>query len=366
MEIKEKDLKKILANLINQLMLVAGLFLLMILLFMVISLAGNYRFSSGEDSQQQSVPETTASTETTQIETSAIPPIAKGEMWMAPDTNELRPGSEKEEILYGRDLIANTSKYLGPKGSVAHISNGMNCQNCHLSAGTVPFGNNYSAVSSTFPKLRGRSGMVEGIPKRVNDCFERSLNGKALTDNSKEMKAIVAYLNWLGKDVPKDEKPAGVGIYKLAYLNREANPESGKTLYLQKCQSCHGADGSGLKNPDEMSYTYPPLWGKNSYNIGAGLFRLSSMAGYIKANMPLGSTYKNPQLTDEEAWDIAAFVNSMDRPKKDLSADWPDIKAKPVDHPFGPYSDKFSEKQHKFGPFKPIEDFKKSNTKTKG
>jgi thiosulfate dehydrogenase len=89
----------------------------------------------------------------------------------------------------------------------------------------------------------------------------------------------------------------------------------------------------------------------NSYNVGAGLYRVSTLAGYVKANMPYGVTFENPFLTDEEAWDVAAYINSMPRPDKDLSMDWPDISKKPFDHPFGPYADSFSEIQHKYGPF---------------
>ena len=79
--------------------------------------------------------------------------------------------------------------------------------------------------------------------------------------------------------------------------------------------------------------------------------------------MPFGATYEKPQLSDEEAWDIAAYVNSRPRPTKDLSKDWPKISGKPIDHPIGPYSDNFSEEQHKFGPFKPIDEFKKAEKK---
>ncbi len=271
-------------------------------------------------------------------------------LWKAPAIED----AGNEEILYGRDLIANTALYLGPKGKVAAMTNGMNCQNCHLDAGTRAYGNNYSAVAATYPKFRARSGAIESIEKRVNDCMERSLNGKALADDSKEMKAIVAYMKWLGTDVAKEEKPKGSGLMELAFLDRPADPEKGKSIYEQKCRSCHGANGEGLPNSDASAYTYPPLWGDRSYNHGAGLYRLSRFAGYVKANMPLGATYNNPQLTDEEAWDLAAFVNSQPRPTKDLKKDWPDISKKPIDHPFGPFSDQFSEVQHKYGPFEPI------------
>ncbi|KXK29115.1 MAG: cytochrome c class I, partial [Bacteroidetes bacterium OLB12] len=117
----------------------------------------------------------------------------------------------------------HTAAYLGPKGSVKAISNGLNCQNCHLDAGTKVFGNNYGSVAATYPKFRARSGQEEDIYKRVNDCFERSLNGKPLAVDSKEMQAIKAYIEFLGKDVPKGEKAKGSGFKDLAYLDRAAD-----------------------------------------------------------------------------------------------------------------------------------------------
>jgi thiosulfate dehydrogenase len=171
---------------------------------------------------------------------------------------------------------------------------------------------------------------------------------------SKEMEAIVAYINYVGSNVKKGDKAKGSGIYEVALLDRAADPAKGKVLYAAKCVSCHQANGSGMLNADKVSYQYPPLWGDYSYNHGAGLYRLSRFAGYIKANMPLGASYKAPQLSDEEAWDIAAYVNSMPRPSKDLSKDWPKIEEKNFDHPFGPFADAFGEEQHKYGPFKPI------------
>lgn len=279
-------------------------------------------------------------------------------MWKAPEVSSIDAEPNADEIKYGRELIANTSEYLGPNGKVKAMSNGMNCQNCHLQAGTVPLGNNYSAVAATYPKVRARSGQSEDIPKRINDCFERSLNGEGLPLESREMKAMVAYITWLGKDVPKGESPKGAGLYEVPLLDRAADPVKGKLVYESQCVICHQADGQGMPKPDGTGYIYPPLWGKNSYNHGAGLFRLSRFAGYVKANMPLGVTYESPLLSDEEAWDVAAYVNSLERPSKDLSSDWPDISKKPMDHPFGPFSDEFSEEQHKFGPFKPIREAK--------
>lgn len=288
-------------------------------------------------------------------------------VWTAPSDwrmSRLDP-SQRALIEYGRELIAHTADYLGPKGSVRAISNGMNCQNCHLKAGTQPWGNNYFAVQATYPKFRERSGTIEHQVKRISDCFERSLNGQAPDSSSREMRAILAYIKWLGSDVPDHTTPKGSGIYKLRFLNRAADPTKGRLVYAQKCQRCHQPDGSGMLVKGGKSYLYPPLWGKYSYNVGAGLYRISTFAGYVKHNMPFGVTYASPQLSDEQAWDVAAFVNSQPRPNKDLRNDWPNMAGKPIDHPFGPYADTFPEKQHKYGPFGPIKVWKEQHTHPK-
>ncbi|MFM9907992.1 MAG: c-type cytochrome [Chitinophagaceae bacterium] len=271
--------------------------------------------------------------------------------WSPPDTSAIPLNSEGELIRYGRELVTATSIYLGPKGKIEAISNGMNCQNCHLNAGTKFWGNNYGAVAATYPKYRDRSGSLETIAKRVNDCIERSLNGKALDSNSREMKAFQAYLRWVGSNVPLKIKPIGSNIIDLVYDERGADSTKGRELYKLKCQSCHAIGGKGLLNKTGNAYIYPPLWGDNSYNTAAGLYRILKLAGFIKDNMPVGSSHDAPRLTDEEALDVAAFINSQPRPLKNFTADWPDISRKPIDYPFGPYTDSFSEFQHKFGPF---------------
>ncbi|RTL49309.1 MAG: c-type cytochrome [Sphingobacteriales bacterium] len=257
-------------------------------------------------------------------------------------------------IWYGYELISNTAYYLGPKGIIAQTTNGMNCQNCHLAGGTVPYGNNFGKVYATYPQFRARNNGMQTIYDRVNDCFERSLNGKSMDSSTLEMHAIYAYMKWLGKGIPKGVKRGGTSLMKLKYLDRAASPEQGMKVYMANCQSCHGHNGEGQPNIEGTGYTYPPLWGKHSYNDGAGLYRISSFASFVKNNMPFGTDYHHPKLTNEEAWDVAAFVNSQSRPHKDQSMDWKNINKKPIDFPFGPYSDTFSEKQHKFGPFQPI------------
>jgi len=123
--------------------------------------------------------------------------------WHAPDINLLPHTEEGDLISYGRELIVNTSHYFGPRGIVAPITNGMNCQNCHVEAGTRAFGNSFAAVSTSYPKYRDRSGRVESIEFRIKECMERSLNGSSTDSISKEMKAMVAYFKWIGKDVKR-------------------------------------------------------------------------------------------------------------------------------------------------------------------
>jgi thiosulfate dehydrogenase len=282
----------------------------------------------------------------------------KEPQWIIPDTSELSDNADGRLIKYGRALIINTSYYFGPKGIIAHKSNGLNCQNCHLNAGTKLFGNNFSLTASGYPRFKDRSGTVETVVKKVEDCFERSLNGKTIDSNSREMKAFVAYLEWIGKNVKKGAKPAGSGIAELAFLKRPADTIKGRMVFMAKCQKCHGKDGQGVFNATSTAYVYPALWGEHSYNIGASLYRLSKFAGYVKDNMPFGADHKNQQLTNEEAWDVAAFVNSQPHPFKDTHTDWPKLNTKPYDWPFGPYADtQFSPSQRKYGPFGPIKKY---------
>src|SRR5438309_50132 len=197
---------------------------------------------------------------------------------MAPDTAGIPKTKDGELVRYGRELIAHTSKFLGPKGEVSRISNGMNCQNCHIDAGTVPFGNTFFAVAATYPKFRARSGKIESIEFRINECLERSLNGLKLDSQSKEMRAMVGYIKWLGKDVKKDTKREGVGTEELPFLDRPADAEKGRAIFIYRCQNCHGKNGEGMLASDSTSYLYPPLWGKNSYTVSAGMYRLSRLA----------------------------------------------------------------------------------------
>ncbi|MDR3693296.1 c-type cytochrome [Mucilaginibacter sp.] len=274
--------------------------------------------------------------------------------WKAPDSSTIPRGKTGDMIRYGKELLTHTAKYFGPKGSIAPISNGMNCQNCHLAGGSRLFANNYSGVLANYPKMNYRNGKIQPLSGRISDCFSRSLAGEVPDTNGKEVRAIMAYINWVGQGVKKGKKLFGSATEKLTFLETPADPQKGKVVFVSKCKVCHGVNGEGMLAADKLSYTYPPLWGDHSYNNGAGMYRIGTLAGFVKNNMPFGATYKSPRLMDEEAWNVAAFINSQPRPHYDQRKDWKDLKSKPIDFPFGPYADNFSEMQHKYGPFKPI------------
>jgi len=308
--------------------------------------------SSCNNGQVSVNPSKTAESMSVKISSRKIPADA----WKAPDTSTIPAGKAGDIIRYGKELLEHTANYFGPNGSIAKITNGMNCQNCHLNGGARLFANNYASFLSAYPKMNNRSGKFEPPTGRISDCFKRSLAGKVPDTNGREVQAMLAYMKWLSQGVKKGQKLFGSASEKLIFLNHPADPLKGRAVYVSKCKVCHGGYGEGLLAADKKSYTYPPLWGEHSYNDGAGMYRIGNFAGFVKNNMPFGATYQSPQLTDEEAWNVAAFVNSQPRPHRDQHNDWPDLKTKPTDFPFGPYIDTFSEKQHKYGPYKPIKD----------
>jgi thiosulfate dehydrogenase len=294
------------------------------------------------------------------------PPPPAPDYWLPPDESQIPEGETGDMIRYGKELVMHTSLYFGPKGKIAHINNGMNCRNCHLNGGTKPFALNFSGVTSTYPKLRYRANKVETTEEKINECFHRSLNGKIIDEEGKEMKAIVAYINWLGKDVKKGEYPKGFGYVHLPYTDRAADPVKGKKVYENVCQSCHGPNGEGSLDAKGEEFIYPPLWGPKSYNDGATLYRLTFISGFVKANMPFGTNFDSPVLHDTDAWDVAAFISTQPRPGIDKTGDWHTLNHKPIDIPFGPYLDPYPAKQHKYGPYKPIADWWAQNVKVEG
>lgn len=230
-----------------------------------------------------------------------------------PSADKIALQSNAEQILRGKKLIEHTYTEL-PENVQAEL----NCTNCHLQAGTVPNAMTFVGVDDRYPKYRERSAKEDNLAERINGCFQRSMNGTPLAEDSEDMLAMIAYMNWLSSEVEDGKAMKGHGLEKLNPL--DPNPENGKLLYQAKCQSCHQADGSGLKTPDGTRL-YPALWGDESFNIGAGMARLHKAASFIKWNMPFG---QGGSLTDQEAYDIAAYFTVQERPDfTDKHKDWP-------------------------------------------
>jgi len=184
---------------------------------------------------------------------------------------------------------------------------------------------------------------------------KRSMNGHALSLESREMRAFSPYMRWLSTGVPDGAKLVGAGTLQIKEPARAADPGRGAETCAQVCAACHGADGLGQRAQNGHGYQFPPLWGQDSYNNGAGMSRLLTVAAYAMHNMPLGTTFNAPVLTDEQAYDVAGYIVMRDRPKKgNLDEDFPIRLQKPIDTPYGPYADGFLAEQHLLGPFGPI------------
>ena len=233
----------------------------------------------------------------------------------------LPAGPLGEAVALGKRVLTHT-----PENAAAYTGNALNCTSCHLNAGRMPYSSPWVGVWGVFPEYRSRNARLNSMQDRINDCFERSMNGRALPDDSAEMLGILAYMQWLSRGVPTGLSVKGRGFLRI---KSPQPPDSGRgqQVYAQKCASCHGAEGAGLYGSAGETI-YPPLWGPRSFNIGAGMARLNTAAAFVKANMPFGS---GGTLTDQEAFDVAAFFTQQPRPDfAGKSADWPN-GGKPAD-----------------------------------
>lgn len=279
--------------------------------------------------------------------------------WTAPDITALPDDAWGRTVRRGQDLLVRTAALIGPGAAdpaQRFAGNALACQSCHVDAGTRPFGLPLVGAFVDYPAYRARSGKVGTIEDRVNGCLTRSLNGRPLPENSEAMIAIVAYLRFLSTGMAVGAPAIGRGPGPMAELARPADPARGQQVFAGQCAACHGGQGQGTRAGDgDLSYAVPPLWGPDSFNDGAGMARLITAAAFIRNNMPHGTSWAAPAVPVEDAWDVAAYIESQPRPHKaDLERDYPRRREKPVDAPYGPYADSLPAGQHKYGPFAPI------------
>ena len=231
-----------------------------------------------------------------------------------PGADSTPSGQIGDAIRLGQSIVSDTQAR-----AKNYVGNGLTCVSCHLDGGRVAYAAPLVGLTGMFPEYRARTGRVESLEERINDCFLRSMNGRALPPASPEMIALLAYIAWLSQGVPTGTEVVGRGFRDIASPSK---PDSarGKVLFAQKCAACHGAGGQGLRGAGN-AFVFPPLWGPQSFNTGAGMARVSIAAAFVQAKMPLGNA---GTLTDQEAYDIAAYFTAQPRPKFGSAArDWP-------------------------------------------
>ena len=216
-------------------------------------------------------------------------------------------------VLLGEDIVRNTIKH---EKSKSYVGNALNCTSCHLNNGRHPHAGTFLGTATAYPAWSPREKRVITLEDRVLNCFMRSCNGTRPPLGSEVSVAVTAYITSLSQDLPINMnrvRPVGPGAIKPLSINSsEASAKRGAALYATRCVDCHRADGQGDKEN-------PPVWGEQSYNDGAGLASVDNLAAWLKVAMPLDE----PNLTEEQALDIAAYVNSFARPHFELKQHLP-------------------------------------------
>jgi thiosulfate dehydrogenase len=228
--------------------------------------------------------------------------------WTGPDgprarTWHERPMSENNPeklqlVALGQRLFNETPVY-GAQYAKARMS----CASCHLGGGTAPYSAPVVGSAQAYPQFSARAGRKISLDDRIEECMTRSENGTPLASDSKEMLGLKAYIQWLSEPHRGELKFAGRGLKPLPALT--PNPEHGAQIYGEQCAGCHGEHGEGARRP------FPPLWGPDSFNDGAGMNGVPKMAAFIKVNMPQN---RKGVLSAQDATDVAAFIHAQPRP----------------------------------------------------
>jgi thiosulfate dehydrogenase len=241
--------------------------------------------------------------------------LAKGASYFQPPSRTQRPEDDfGEMVAMGESILSNTYSY---EVSGKYVGNKQVREGCHLDAGRLAGAFQLRAARINYPAYRKKTDQVNTLIERVQGCFKYSMNARASqvgtvpSAESRTIRALLRYMHWLATGAPVgDTDIPGRGYPKLEKTADGFDPERGAVVYAEHCAICHGEKGEGGYAGTEM--VFPPLWGEHSYNWGAGMHRINTAAAYIKANMPLGNSIA---LTDQKAWDVAAFMNSHERPQ---------------------------------------------------
>jgi len=234
-----------------------------------------------------------------------IPPAPAKAIAFTPPSEDTIPNSPLGDMIrFGKDVFVDTQRY-----AKKYVGNGMNCVNCHLDAGRQADAAPLWAAYVAYPAFRAKNRRINTFEERLEGCFRYSMNGTMPPSDSAVIVGLVSYSYWLATGAPVGAHLAGRGYPEVPKPPLAPDKARGAAVYKSHCAACHGADGAGLKSAGV--YTFPPLWGRASYNAGAGMRRNDTAAAFVKANMPLG---QGGTLTDQEAWDVATYMNSQPRP----------------------------------------------------
>lgn len=234
-----------------------------------------------------------------------VPASPPGALVFRPPAPEAIPDTPLGAMIrFGHDVMVDTQRY-----AKAYVGNGLNCVDCHLDAGRKADAAPLWAAYVAYPAFRTKDMLVNTFERRLEGCFRYSMNGRMPPTDSAVIVGLVAYSFWLATGAPVGAQLAGRGYPEVGAPPQPASATRGAKDYLARCAACHGADGAGLRS--RGNYVFPPLWGSNSFNAGAGMHRVPTAAAFIKANMPPGA---EGSLSDQQAWDLAAYVASRPRP----------------------------------------------------
>lgn len=223
-----------------------------------------------------------------------------------PDETQMPAGPLGDAVRQGRAIFLHTRDY-----APAYARNALSCGNCHLDAGRHADSAPLWAAYVRYPIYSRKSRRVDTFGERLQECFRFSLNGRAPPLDSPVLVALESYARWLATGAPVGAALPGAGYPKAD----QAPPQPpdyrrGAQVYQDRCALCHGAEGQGLRITGR--YVFPPVWGAQSYNWGAGMQELNQAAAFIRANMPLGM---GGSLTTQGAWDVAMYINAHERPQ---------------------------------------------------
>ncbi len=225
--------------------------------------------------------------------------IANGELPHSAASPASATQSTQDLAALGKRIFHDT-----PNEARLYVGARLACNSCHLNDGTTPYAAPMTGIAPLFPEFSQRVKRMISLRDRIDECFVRSENGRPLPEDGKEMTALVAYIESLSGQKDGGAEPTGRGLMELPALS--ASPQRGEAIFAAQCASCHGSEGNGVGS------TFPPLWGPESFNDGAGMYGIENMAAFVVRNMPPTSP---GSLTPQQAFDVSSYIHTKPRPK---------------------------------------------------